>query len=507
VRVRSGEGLLDEGRQRTGIAWQGQPPTTDYEISLEAQQRSEKGEICGLTIPVGSTWCEVVVGLLNGRLLGLGSIDGKKSHENLTTTSITVEAGRWHRIRARVTADRVQVWLNERQVIDFPRAGHTVELPDYLDSLRPLGISTNRTAFSVRNIRLRCLKSETARGKYIDIGLGTDVAHYDADRRGLVIGRVTAPSSPLAPFQDHLLTAVNGRDLVGMTADELTAHFRDKQIVAGDVLRFQSRGGALLVTLWGRTPEAMDFKVLDVRTKNITDRSFDAELTLYFRQAGDYRVTDAAGKVLIDWAPLRSDATPLFAVASVPRTASDAYELYVERRMGGQIRRFQVPFSLRGDARAVLPAAEPLRPVAEPKDQLRKPERPPAEPKNQLKNYNRDYKPVPAQSDAAKGKPSLGQTDAFRVEPAEVQAVVHELIPINVTTGDPAPIEGTTSDAKVVEVWSMEAPHAGYEVRLAARGTGKADVTLLRAGSRRSFMWPSQTTVLRSWSSTRPSGN
>ena len=178
---------------------------------------------------------------------------------------------------------------------------------------------------------------------------------YDPDRGGLVVGNINDPFAPLAAYQGDLLTEVNGVSLVGMSPDELAAYFREHPVVPGDVLRYQGDDGVLGATLLGVDVGAVpDFKQIDVAAKNVSAQNFDAELRVYLRQPGDYRLTDAAGTVLCDWAPFTSDATPLFVATGIPRTADDEYDLYVERRVDDKIRKFQVQFSLASAARRTV---------------------------------------------------------------------------------------------------------------------------------------------------------
>ncbi len=206
------------------------------------------------------------------------------------------------------------------------------------------------------------------RGKYINAGgyLGDSALLYDKDRGGLVVGDINDPFAPLAAYQGNLLTEVNGVSLAGMSSDELAAYFREHPVVPGDVIRYQGDDGVLGATLLGVDVGAVpDFKQIDVAAKNVSAEKFDAELRLYLRQPGDYRLTDAAGTVLCDWAPFPSDATPLMVTTGIPRTAEDEYDLYVERRMDDKIRKFQVQFSLASAARRTVTEAVNVAPTVD----------------------------------------------------------------------------------------------------------------------------------------------
>jgi|GEM_PF-1288113 len=203
-----------------------------------------------------------------------------------------------------------------------------------------------------------------ARGRYINAGgyLG-EAFVFDPDRGGLIVGDINDPFAPLAAHQGDLITEVNGVSLVGLSPDQLAAYFREHPVVPGDVLRYQGADGVVGAILPGVDVGAVpDFKQLDVAVQNVSAQTFDTELRVYLRQPGEYRLTDAAGAVLCDWAAFASDATPLFVATGIPRTADDEYDFYVERRVDDKVRKFQVQFSLASAARRAVAAPTVVAP-------------------------------------------------------------------------------------------------------------------------------------------------
>ena len=188
-----------------------------------------------------------------------------------------------------------------------------------------------------------------ARGRYIDVGgdIGDRVLRYDAER-GLMLSADVDPFSPLGLIpRGSQLVELNGVRLDGMSPDELAAFFRRRRFGEGDVVRYRGVDGVLGThIIGGRLGVVRDFRLLDVLSSNVTEDSFDAELRLYLRLAGEYRLTDAEGQPLSEWAAYPGDATPLIAVPGLARQPGDDYELYVERRIDDRVRRFQVPFTL-----------------------------------------------------------------------------------------------------------------------------------------------------------------
>jgi hypothetical protein len=188
-----------------------------------------------------------------------------------------------------------------------------------------------------------------ARGRYIDAGsyLGGDVLLYD-NTHGLIVGADVDPFSPLGVVpRGSQIVELNGVALDRMSPEELAAYFRSRRVGEGDVIRYRSRDGLLGTVLLGdRVGVVRDFRLLDVLSANVTPQAFDADLRVYLRVPGEYRLTDASGAPLSDWAAYPPDATPLIRLTGVARNPDDDYEWYVERRVGEQVRRFQVPFKL-----------------------------------------------------------------------------------------------------------------------------------------------------------------
>ena len=74
----------------------------------------------------------------------------------------------------------------------------------------------------------------------------------------------------------------------------------------------------------------------------------------------------------------------------------------------------------------------------------------------------------------------------FSVQPADIDAVVDELFSLHVTTGSTAPVTAVSSDPAVVEVLGTTAQGLGYEVQLAARSAGQAEVTVTQGAQSQS---------------------
>jgi len=65
--------------------------------------------------------------------------------------------GRWYNVRIRVTQAKIEVWLDDRQIINQDLKGNRITIRMEMESSTPLGIATWKTKGALRDIRLRRL--------------------------------------------------------------------------------------------------------------------------------------------------------------------------------------------------------------------------------------------------------------------------------------------------------------------------------------------------------------
>ncbi|MFW6161857.1 MAG: 3-keto-disaccharide hydrolase [Planctomycetota bacterium] len=157
VTVSDGELRLAAGDPLTGVGWNREFPTTDYEIVVDALREEGQDFFCGLTFPVGKTHCTLVVGGWRGNVVGLSNVDDLHAAENETSTIVHFRTGEWYRIRLRVTDAKIQAWIDGKPVIELARKGRRLTIWPQQKPMKPLGLSTYYTTARLRNIQYRTL--------------------------------------------------------------------------------------------------------------------------------------------------------------------------------------------------------------------------------------------------------------------------------------------------------------------------------------------------------------
>ena len=161
IEAREGQLVLGTGKVLTGVRWTADFPTSDYEVALEASRLIGSDAFCNITFPIGSSLCTFSVGSWGGSTVALHLVDGRKGDGNVTTRKVSFEQGRWYRVRLRVTAARIEAWIDHEQVIGIGRAGHTFSVVA-CQLLRPFGLHSSQTTAGLRNIRYRRLGAKPA---------------------------------------------------------------------------------------------------------------------------------------------------------------------------------------------------------------------------------------------------------------------------------------------------------------------------------------------------------
>ncbi|GIW96267.1 MAG: hypothetical protein KatS3mg110_4308 [Pirellulaceae bacterium] len=157
VRLVDRQLVLDAGSPGTGIVWQGPMPKERYELLVEAARLDGNDFFCGVTFPVGDEFCTFIAGGWGGQVTGLSNVDGLSAEENATTGYGDFQQGQFYRFRIRVTPERIEVWQDQRRIVNQERSGHRFGIWFEQEPMRPLGIATWYTKAAIRRVELKPL--------------------------------------------------------------------------------------------------------------------------------------------------------------------------------------------------------------------------------------------------------------------------------------------------------------------------------------------------------------
>jgi hypothetical protein len=162
VLVKDGQIIMHMGQPLTGITWKDPDklPKDDYEITLQAMKRKGDDFFCGLTFPVRDSHASFIVGGWGGSLVGLSSINDLDASENETTDYVKLEHNKWYKIRVRVAKDKIQCWLNDKQMVDVDTKDKKISTRIEVDPNKPLGIANFNVETALKDITLRRLDAK-----------------------------------------------------------------------------------------------------------------------------------------------------------------------------------------------------------------------------------------------------------------------------------------------------------------------------------------------------------
>ena len=160
VEVKDGLIIMSQGQPLTGITWQkaDKLPKDNYEITLQAMKRKGDDFFCGITFPVRESHASFIVGGWGGSLVGLSSINDLDASENETTDYAKLEHNKWYQIRVRVAKDKIECWLNDKQMVDVEMKDKKISTRIEVDASKPLGISNFNVESALKDIKLRRLE-------------------------------------------------------------------------------------------------------------------------------------------------------------------------------------------------------------------------------------------------------------------------------------------------------------------------------------------------------------
>ncbi len=158
VFVENGEVVITQGADLSGIHTEKKLPSINYEVTYEAQRAAGSDFFAGLTFPVGDKSCSLILGGWGGGVCGLSSLNGLDASENQTTSYQEFEKGRWYKVRLVVRDDKIEAWLDDKQIVDCETKGQKLSIRFEVEKSKPFGFSTWQTTGRIRNAKIRELK-------------------------------------------------------------------------------------------------------------------------------------------------------------------------------------------------------------------------------------------------------------------------------------------------------------------------------------------------------------
>lgn len=156
----NGSLVLEMGAELSGVRWKGKTelPKIDYEVTLQAKRTMGSDFFCGLTFPFKESHATLVLGGWGGSLIGISSLDDFDASENETGDAYVFEDKKWYDVRLRVTEEKLQVWLDDKMVIDTDVEGRKVSMRfGEIEMSVPFGICTYATTGVIRDVKIRKL--------------------------------------------------------------------------------------------------------------------------------------------------------------------------------------------------------------------------------------------------------------------------------------------------------------------------------------------------------------
>jgi len=154
VYVSNDEIILGMGDGCTGITWKGDFPDYDYEVTLEAKKVEGNDFFCGITFPVNSMSCTLIIGGWGGTVVGLSSIDGLDASENETTKIMAFRKDVWYKIDLKINGGKIVARIDNEIIVDFNSVNRNLSIRPEVELSKPFGIASWKTTAALKNIRL-----------------------------------------------------------------------------------------------------------------------------------------------------------------------------------------------------------------------------------------------------------------------------------------------------------------------------------------------------------------
>jgi hypothetical protein len=158
VAVKDGVIEFEASLSYTAISLLGKFPTDRYELEISAKRTDGQDIFCGVLLPVGANYVSMVLGGWGNCIVGLSCIDRKLASGNETTLAMSFDNDRWYRVRVKVSPERFQAWVDNKQVIDMERKGRKISPYPGLEILAPFGLFSWGTSSAIKDVRYRSVR-------------------------------------------------------------------------------------------------------------------------------------------------------------------------------------------------------------------------------------------------------------------------------------------------------------------------------------------------------------
>jgi len=169
--------------------------------------------------------------------------------------------------------------------------------------------------------------------------------------QGLIADSVAAGSplelAGLAP--GSVITHIGDDDIRHYSPAQLTDYLARNPIVDGTVLGVVDPDGKIRdkVRIGIDARVLLPVQVVGIQPTNVTASHFDAAVKLYVRDRAEYRIVDEQNRELGAWTTHGPAAEATIQIAQIPRSAGKTeYDMYVERRLAGDVKRYPFVISL-----------------------------------------------------------------------------------------------------------------------------------------------------------------
>ena len=148
--------LFGIGAPFTGVNYTNALPMLNYEVTLEAMRVAGDDFFCGLTFPAGDSFASLIVGGWGGTVVGISSLDSEDASDNETSQTMTFATGRWYRIRLRVSEQKLEAWIDQKQIVNVVTKDRKLSLrAGDIELSKPFGLASWVTGAAFRDIKIR----------------------------------------------------------------------------------------------------------------------------------------------------------------------------------------------------------------------------------------------------------------------------------------------------------------------------------------------------------------